>query len=266
MSPDRRGRQPQPERGAGWVWYNCGMHWIFLSPHLDDAPLSCGGLIWQLVKRGDQVENWTLFAGDPPPNPPTSPLFIEYHTRWGIGFNPLEQRRAEDVCANRCLGARERHFSLQDAIYRTHPQTGGARVPDEAELFGGDPLVETELMQDIRALLAAEIPPGVRVVCPMTIGGHIDHRLTRLAAEGLGLRLWYYADFPYAAMERTQGQTWRNPAWKPYHRRPTRSSLPAWGDAIACYASQITSFWRDEADMRASLEAFWRSGGGLIWR
>jgi len=42
------------------------MHWIYLSPHLDDAVLSCGGIIWQQVQSGHQVEIWTICAADPP--------------------------------------------------------------------------------------------------------------------------------------------------------------------------------------------------------
>ena len=29
------------------------MRWIYLSPHFDDAVLSCGGLIWEQTHSGD---------------------------------------------------------------------------------------------------------------------------------------------------------------------------------------------------------------------
>ena len=68
------------------------MHWIYLSPHLDDAVLSCGGLIWEQVQLGERVEIWTIFAGDPPAEMLT-PFAEELHTRWGCGLNAVEIRR-----------------------------------------------------------------------------------------------------------------------------------------------------------------------------
>ena len=45
--------------------------WIFLSAHCDDAVLSAGGLVWELTRRGERAEIWTICAGDPPANPAT---------------------------------------------------------------------------------------------------------------------------------------------------------------------------------------------------
>jgi hypothetical protein len=36
------------------------MRWIYLSPHLDDAALSAGGLIYEQTQAGIQVEIWTF--------------------------------------------------------------------------------------------------------------------------------------------------------------------------------------------------------------
>ncbi|NPV56955.1 MAG: PIG-L family deacetylase [Anaerolineae bacterium] len=242
------------------------MQWIFLSPHLDDAALSCGGLIWRLTRRGDPVEIWTIFAGDPPPGAQLSTLASALHKRWSAGNNPVPARRQEDLCACRRLGAQPRHFNLPDCIYRSHPLDGGPRITSDEDLFGGNPLLERRLLADLRAMLAAELPVGARVVCPVTIGGHIDHRLTRLAAEGLGMHLWYYPDYPYAAMPRTQGLPWHEAGWQPYYLSASKESLAAWGDAVACYTSQISSFWKDAADMRTALADYRRSGGGRLWR
>ena len=42
------------------------MRWIYLSPHFDDAVLSCGGVIFEQSRQGIQTEIWTIFAGSPP--------------------------------------------------------------------------------------------------------------------------------------------------------------------------------------------------------
>ncbi|NTU55874.1 MAG: PIG-L family deacetylase, partial [Anaerolineales bacterium] len=41
------------------------MRWIYLSPHLDDAVLSAGGLIYEQTRSGTPVEIWTFMCGVP---------------------------------------------------------------------------------------------------------------------------------------------------------------------------------------------------------
>ena len=42
---------------------------VYLSPHLDDAVLSCGGMIHRQAQAGERVVVVTVCAGDPPPGP-----------------------------------------------------------------------------------------------------------------------------------------------------------------------------------------------------
>ena len=95
---------------------------IYLSPHLDDVALSCGGLIWEQTQSGDSVEIWTICAGDPPQDR-LSPFAEELHQRWRVGHNAVDIRREEDIHSCRLLGAKYRHFEVPDAIYRIHPKT-----------------------------------------------------------------------------------------------------------------------------------------------
>ena len=62
--------------------------WIFLSTHFDDVVLSAGGMVWELVKRGEHVEIWTICAGDPPFDKPLSDYAQMLHIFWkleGVG-------------------------------------------------------------------------------------------------------------------------------------------------------------------------------------
>ena len=70
------------------------MRWIYLSPHLDDIVLSCGGMVWQQVQAGDVVEIWTIFSGDAPPGP-LAGFAQELHARWQTGPEASAVRRAE---------------------------------------------------------------------------------------------------------------------------------------------------------------------------
>ena len=95
------------------------MRWIYLSPHLDDAVLSCGGLIWEQTHRGIPVEIWTINAGDPPPGP-VSDFISVTHFLWGTGTpqETVDLRRMEDKNAASIVGAQARHLTNVDALYR----------------------------------------------------------------------------------------------------------------------------------------------------
>ena len=68
---------------------------LYLSPHFDDAALSCGGLIRQLVLEDTQVLVATIFAGEPPPAD-ISPFAAGMHARWGDVEHSSTVRREED--------------------------------------------------------------------------------------------------------------------------------------------------------------------------
>src|SRR5438270_5906830 len=92
------------------------MRHLFLSPHLDDAVLSCGGTIATLVDAGDEVTVLTLFAGSAAP--PYAPVADYLHELWGNPPDAVALRRAEDAAAVIRLGATPLYEDVPDAIYR----------------------------------------------------------------------------------------------------------------------------------------------------
>jgi len=259
------------------------MTWIYLSPHFDDAVYSCGGLIAMQAQSGQRVEIWTVCAGDVPPGPLT-PFAEELHARWSAGREAVAVRRAEDEAACRILGAHPRHFTLPDCIYRRLPD-GSPLIHANDDLWqpvsAGEAvlveqvaswLVET---QDIASRFAgAETqhiaslrrPGRPRLVCPLTVGGHVDHRLARAAAESLGLRLWYYADYPYSK-NAFEVERYLPGGRRGYARRILPVALGLWQFATAAYSTQLSSFWRDEADMRCAITEYAETPAGhSLWR
>src|ERR1041384_8059478 len=95
------------------------MRWIYLSPHLFDAALSAGGLIYDQTQSGIPVEIWTFMAGAPH-NAEYFPLARMLHTNLGFaGVNAaVRGRRQEDQNAANILGAKAVHFDFLDCIYR----------------------------------------------------------------------------------------------------------------------------------------------------
>jgi LmbE family N-acetylglucosaminyl deacetylase len=232
---------------------------LYLSPHLDDAVLSCGGLIHQQARTGARVVVVTVCAGEPGPGP-LSDFARSLHTRWGLtGADVVRARRAEDRAALDVLGAESVHLDFLDCIYRTLPRGGGHPYTSDAALFGDFhpaelPVVD-ELARALDALLGGE--PDAQIYAPLGIGRHVDHQLTRLAAERLGRALVYYEDYPYAVRE-PWTDSWGGLAARlsPSYVAITPGDLDAYCRSIASYRSQISSFWTDEAAMRQAITQF----------
>ena len=237
------------------------MYWIYLSPHLDDAALSCGGMIWEQTQSGERVEIWTIFAGDPPPGPLT-PFASSLHDRWGTGRQATAARRKEDIQAAGILGAAARHFDLADCIYRRLPVSGEPLIQQGDDLWQPPHPDEAPLVHELRAQLLRELPEGVVIVSPLGIGKHIDHSLVRNTAEKLPVPIFFYPDYPYVDIWKVNLDDWEKEDWSIINRPVSLSGLQVWKDTVAAYISQISTFWGNEVEMRAVLESYWRSGGG----
>lgn len=247
---------------AGFIGYNPHMGVRFLlSPHLDDAVLSCGGLIARWINRGYDVTVLTIFAGDPPPGP-LSPYAQELHSRWDQPDGAVASRRAEDRIACGRLGASVVHLTFPDALYR-RSSAGDFLYPNEASVFGGiqpeeDPLVET---------ICAGIPQAHEAdstwLCPIGIGGHVDHRLTRRAAERLGVGLWYYRDLPYDNRGGSLPAGMSMPTGVEAVLALAPEEIESWATAVAEYRSQVSTFWADEAELLQELTEYHERMGGI---
>jgi LmbE family N-acetylglucosaminyl deacetylase len=240
------------------------MRWIYISPHLDDAILSCGGLIHEQTRQGTPVEIWTICAGTPPSGP-LSPLAQACHFQWGTqtAEETVVLRKGEDDTAAAVVGAENRHFDIPDCIYRRSPQGDLLYTED---VFGSRHPFETGLDREIAAALNKQLRPDDILVCPLTIGGHLDHVLTRTALEGLERPLSYYADIPYVLNSPEELE----PAVRNLHENlhpVTEQGLQAWMDGIAAYKSQILMLFETEGKMRDVIRGYWENGRGIrLWQ
>jgi LmbE family N-acetylglucosaminyl deacetylase len=238
-------------------------HWIFISPHLDDVALSCGGLVWTLSQQGHKIEVWTLFAGLPP-DKDYSPFAMQIHHTWGItGAEAIRHRRAEDHAACAVLGAAVRHFDWPDAIYRHEATSGRFIVNNEEELFGNPS--EPSLVREIADLLKEQLPKESQLVLPIGLGGHVDHQAAVLAGERLGGVEHFYADYPYI-LEHFDSPALHDGSLENIPHHLTEDALEAWQTAVLCYTSQLSTFWRDERETRLALRNYLAGGGGRLWR
>lgn len=242
------------------------MPWIYLSPHFDDVALSCGGLVWQQTQAGEGAQVWTICAGKQPAGP-LSPFAATLHARWDTSGLATEQRRAEDLASCQVMGARPRHFTIPDAIYRRDQASGAFPYISNETLFGPLHPSEQALVARLAAQMARRLPQRAEIVCPLTLGNHVDHQLTRAAAEHLGRRLWYYADVPYVAQHGEELLELPKAGWEAVTFPLSAQAVAAWQAAIAAHASQISSFWPSLEKMRAAMAAYAAENGGLrLWR
>src|SRR4051812_23198430 len=94
---------------------------LYLSPHMDDAVLSCGGQMAAQIDRGERVRVLNIFAGVPDYTR-LSAYAERQHTKWGRPADPVSARREEDATVLEGLGAEVEDWELYDCIYR---QAGG---------------------------------------------------------------------------------------------------------------------------------------------
>ena len=238
--------------------------WIYLSPHLDDAAFSCGGLIWEQVQAGQRVSIWTVCAGSIPEGP-LSPFAQSLHARWKTGHEAVSTRHEEDRLSCQRLGVKTHYLDIPDCIYRFRhlPEGDQPLIMDEPDLTGAQP--EEELITSLAGTLTRILPAGVTIVCPAALGSHVDHRLTRAAAELSGLPLYYYPDYPYVLrcpkdLAQVELSYWQ--------RQPfviSTGGLAAWQDAVSAHQSQISTFWQSDAEARLSIQNYWAGGGGRLW-
>jgi LmbE family N-acetylglucosaminyl deacetylase len=188
-----------------------GVPLVILSPHLDDAALSCGAVMIYAARR-TSVTVVTLFteAGQPPHT------FSARRYLKQVGAQSAEslyrRRRAEDRAALEPIGVTCIHAGLAEALFRRHPQRGrwascARLLPELGHIYptyrrhvaaGRIASADLGALHDVCDVVVrvTRARPAV-VLAPLAIGTHVDHVLVRTAAERSGARVVYYSDFPY---------------------------------------------------------------------
>jgi len=242
------------------------MHWIYLSPHFDDVALSCGGLVWEQNNAGDQASIWTICAGDPSSGK-LSDFAESLHSRWETPEAASAERRREDQVSCRALKADYFYYDLPDCIYRPGGKSGKFYYASEEAIFGPVHPEEQPLVAQLTRQLIQAVPADAALVCPLTLGGHVDHRLTRLAAEAIGIPLLYYADYPYVVSLQDPFASLCSNGWVSDVFFISSAGLAAWQDSIAAHRSQISTFWPDLDAMRTAIREYCQREAGIrLWR
>lgn len=236
---------------------------IFLSPHFDDAVLSCGGLIRRQVLSGTPVLVVTVFAGEPQ-HVELSAYATQIHSRWGNATHPTTVRREEDRSAMHLLGAEYLHLAYADAIYR-FSQDSFVYSSDQ-ELFGPIHPSEATLVSRLAAMVAG-LPTSqdVTVYAPLAVGNHVDHQLVRdslLSLQAGSSQIVFYEDYPYVdkpgaltgALRMLGTQEWESEV-----QVLDEQCLKAKIAAIAAYQSQMATLFEGDKTMALRVREYSRA-------
>jgi LmbE family N-acetylglucosaminyl deacetylase len=245
-----------------------------LSPHFDDAVLSCGGVLAQAARAGSTVVVVTIFAGEPEDSALRRPHVIAAHGRWGLeGGTAVSRRRAEDLAALAVVGAHAAWIPLVDHLY--WPHAGAWAEPEgwrrwaarlKLLLRPARRRAQGERRRMVEAVVRACVArwPAATVLAPLGLGGHPDHRLVAAAARTVvpPTLLACYEDLPYAARADGVGRE----ALGGLELRPVAiaSTLVAKQRALACYSSQLDDLVGGAAQASAAVAAW--AGSDVVER
>lgn len=180
------------------------MKHIYISPHLDDAALSCAGLISNQIARDESVHAINIFAGIPNLDH-FSAYAQKQHNMWSL--SPTEAilaRRREDHQVLTGLGVIVVNWDYYDAIYRAADNE--FLYTNHQKLFGPLHPAEYPLIDHLTKQLGQihqEYSDAI-FYAPLRVGGHVDHLLARKCAVRLhqqGAKVAFYEDFPYVAKD-----------------------------------------------------------------
>ncbi|NAZ85288.1 PIG-L deacetylase family protein [Kineococcus indalonis] len=231
---------PTPPPGAARV--------LAVSPHLDDAAFSAGGLLAGLAAAGADVLVVTVHTGSVA-RPTGFALACQTDKGLAPDVDYMALRRAEDEAAMAALGVRGHHLPLLEAPHRGYTSAAALFGPVVAGDEDGPRAVEDAVEEVLEERFAGAVD---LLLGPQALGDHVDHRHVRAALDALAHRrhlpLARWADTPYVLRPGADA-----PAGAP--RRPWEGELEAKVAACAAYATQLGFQFDGEAAMARALRA-----------
>ena len=164
-------------------------HLVAVSPHLDDAAFSAGGLLAHHARASGRVTVVTCFTANVA-RPTGFALACQLDKGLSADADYMALRRDEDRQACAVIGAEPVHLPFLEAPHRgyeTAPALFGLRRADDA--------MADRLAPALAALLDRLAPD--LLLGPLAIGDHVDHWIVRdaLARSRRATLLW--EDWPY---------------------------------------------------------------------
>ena len=180
-----------------------------LSPHLDDAVLSCGAWLTYAASRTSVTVVTFFTEGGRAPYTRSARRYL----RQAGGRDAdavFSRRRDQDRAALEALGITCVHAGLTEALFRRRAgadRSWPARLlPELAHIYptrrahvtsGRIAAADAGTLREAREIIHHVAGSGLALVlAPLGVGGHVDHILVRTAAQRSGAPVAYYRDAP----------------------------------------------------------------------
>jgi LmbE family N-acetylglucosaminyl deacetylase len=206
---------------------------VVLSPHFDDAALSC----WSLIEAPGPLRVVNVFGGIPRPGQGG-----EWDQKLGIVDSAAHVRERMEADRAALAGAGREAITLPLLDH----QYGGAGV-------------------DVAEALEPYLARGSAVYAPAAIGAHPDHVRVRDAAIALRPDVYLYADLPYALQWGWELPPELELRWIPTVIRLGEAQRRRKVHALRIYDEQLKALatvFPSIESRRARYEVFWRSADG----
>lgn len=260
---------------------------VVLSPHLDDAALSCFGLLDELNGIVSRLVI-TICCGNPAPAPAFGDVEQLRSKEELAQYGTPSERRREDVGAMEDLDCDFVHLGFEDGVHRRSPTTGEYIYRTTREKFVRPRIDDASHIEELYLVLRrlCQNMGSILLVTPMSIGYHVDHSITAhnaLRLESDDVELLFYEDFPYvldprysSGFEDSPGQAMERLSRRPTGLYTVDVDVDHKAEVLRHYESQLPVLFEDFDDLRASLsrrtyrersvEYYWttaRANGGV---
>ena len=186
----------------------------FISPHLDDAILSCGDLIGSLADKVNITVINVFTEVSLPPNTLSVRAFLRQCGR-DDASELFKERRIEDRKVFDTIGVQVRNLGFIDAQWRKKDKLNfiqrvlGFILPEFIHIYpvyrwhiinGKISHLDKEMMNEIKIdiLDIVGTDRNALVFCPVAIGGNVDHQIVRdCCVDVFDKNLILWSDFPY---------------------------------------------------------------------
>jgi LmbE family N-acetylglucosaminyl deacetylase len=240
---------------------------IVLSPHLDDAALSCGGLLSVLKGRISRLVV-TISCGSPIAGKPRDEGRTRRrtpHRRKGH-VRPADRRR-EDIEAMHSIDCDFVHLGFADAIYRRSPTSGHLIYRSSRSKWCAPSREDAGYIEELYFVLhrlCVGMGPVI-LLSPLGAGFHVDHSICAQVALRLGgrnVKLMFYEDFPYVVRGPTGIDIPDDPdsamdrlGIEPVRRLTSPYDITAKARLIVRYATQFPDLFGDEQTLWEQLSS-----------
>jgi hypothetical protein len=195
---------------------------IIVSPHLDDAVFSIGGILLQLQGK---IEIIALNVFTKSSKPYT--LSAKKHVIQ-CGFKNAEklynERIKEDKLAFKKIEIYPIYLNFEDALFRKIDKLNiirqilGKIIPELIHVY---PIYRLSIINKVISKYDAQIINKIKykiqsfklsekdlIFCPLGIGSHVDHLVVKKACEELKMpkNLFFWADIPYACKKESNNE------------------------------------------------------------